>query len=804
MPRRYLWLFPLAALPVAVLLACTPQIGNHCQLSTDCSQLGDRLCDTTQPEGYCTVFNCEPDSCPYAVCVAFDPTLDPACGNAQSGRWPRFERSYCLAPCNQDSDCRGSYQCVNLDPNLYPNMPNPAITQRRAQVVDLGAGDGGLGWSVCMVATSDAGPPAMPFEDAGAPPVCVACPGTQPQDGSSCPGDGPPVRVRRHRPARRRAGGWRCALPDAGCVIPDGGAAVVPLRARRGLTSPPCSARPSSPERSRPPCAICSATKADVRAGALRDLVAHADAAREQVVRALQRALREDEEAQVRAVAATALADLRADEALPDLLFAVEDPAPLVRQMAIAALGEIGDSRATERLRRALADERAEVRFQAVMAFPRVSADRKAALEALLHATTDEDPFVCHIALRMTEEVGDGGPPDERVLARARALLGDAGKSAEVRVASAILLARTGDARAVAMLTKVARGELRTRDAEDEAAAIELCGELGIEAAQKGLEKRAFGGLLGIGKRSALLARARRARPHGPRARPPRDPERARRPRPRRPHPRRGGRRPGAPRRCARAHPRHARRSIAAPTRPPSTRPSRRSPPPPTPSSSLGRRLPATMNEPRFSAADLEPSDDERRAELRALVDRIAAAVAVLAAGAWVGGMVALGACAAPMVFRLAPAPFSGDAMGAAFARFDQIALGAAVVLLGAEMARTWAAGARARTAAARVRRLAAVLMAACAAYVGLSLTPHILELHRAGAQRGVGPRRRRARPHPQDRGAGRQGRDRARRAAGGAPRLHARHAAPRRRRRGRVVHRAGPARPCRGPALTS
>jgi Domain of unknown function (DUF4149) len=146
------------------------------------------------------------------------------------------------------------------------------------------------------------------------------------------------------------------------------------------------------------------------------------------------------------------------------------------------------------------------------------------------------------------------------------------------------------------------------------------------------------------------------------------------------------------------------------------------------------------MNEPRFSAADLGPSDAEIRAARRALVDRIAASVAVLAAGAWVGGMVALGACAAPLVFSIVPAPLSGTAMGAAFARFDQIALGSAVVLLGAEVARTWAGGVRGRTVAARVRRVAAVLMAVGAAYGGLSLTPHILELHRAGAQRGVGP----------------------------------------------------------------
>ena len=146
------------------------------------------------------------------------------------------------------------------------------------------------------------------------------------------------------------------------------------------------------------------------------------------------------------------------------------------------------------------------------------------------------------------------------------------------------------------------------------------------------------------------------------------------------------------------------------------------------------------MNEERFSASDLEPSDEEKRGAARSLVDRIAATVAVLAAGVWVGGMLALGACAAPFVFRLTPAPYSGDAMGAAFARFDQVALGAAVVLLGAEVARTWAAGVRGRSAAARVRRALAVLIAACAAYTGLSITPHINELHRAGAQRGQGP----------------------------------------------------------------
>jgi hypothetical protein len=101
--------------------------------------------------------------------------------------------------------------------------------------------------------------------------------------------------------------------------------------------------------------------------------------------------------------------------------------------------------------------------------------------------------------------------------------------------------------------------------------------------------------------------------------------------------------------------------------------------------------------------------------------------------------MIALGACAAPMVFRIAPMPYAGDAMGAAFARFDHIALGAAVLLLATEVARTWAAGRRARSGGARVRRFAAIFLAACGAYMSLSLTPAINGLHRGGALRHVG-----------------------------------------------------------------
>ncbi|WP_437875991.1 HEAT repeat domain-containing protein [Sorangium sp. So ce513] len=239
--------------------------------------------------------------------------------------------------------------------------------------------------------------------------------------------------------------------------------------------------------------------KPAVRAEAVGDLVLYAATAREQVLRAVEGALRSDQHAAVRAAAAIALADTKAVEALPALLLAVEDADPHVRQMAITALGEIGDGRATGRLRRALSDERPEVRFQAVIAFPRVCAQRADAIDAVMQATHDDDPLVCHIALRMFEELGEAdGELPPLALERTRALLGHA--SPLVRAAAAVVTARFGDPVGHPVLVEVVEGKLRGVDHEDEAAAIELCGELGLSAARGALERRAFGLKLGLGR----------------------------------------------------------------------------------------------------------------------------------------------------------------------------------------------------------------------------------------------------------------------------------------------------------------
>lgn len=95
--------------------ACKPQVGDSCKLSTDCSVTGDRLCDTSLPDGYCTIFNCDPDQCPGdSACVEFHPGQ------------PRFSRRFCLATCGSPGDCRPGYVCI-------------APQTRDARFVDVGA-----------------------------------------------------------------------------------------------------------------------------------------------------------------------------------------------------------------------------------------------------------------------------------------------------------------------------------------------------------------------------------------------------------------------------------------------------------------------------------------------------------------------------------------------------------------------------------------------------------------------------------------------------------------------------------------
>jgi hypothetical protein len=143
-----------------------------------------------------------------------------------------------------------------------------------------------------------------------------------------------------------------------------------------------------------------------------------------------------------------------------------------------------------------------------------------------------------------------------------------------------------------------------------------------------------------------------------------------------------------------------------------------------------------------FTEDDLAPSDDEKRAVRNSRIDKAAATVAAIALGVWLGGTIALGACAAPKVFELTPYPFSGKAMGAAFMRFDMIAIGCAVVALGAEVARTvLVLKSRSRKGAlvGRIRRYLLIIFAAGVVWTGTQISPSIMALHESGVRRNVG-----------------------------------------------------------------
>jgi HEAT repeat protein len=254
--------------------------------------------------------------------------------------------------------------------------------------------------------------------------------------------------------------------------------------------------------------------KAAVRLSALHDLTRYATAPDGQRARReLARALATDVSAQVRGAAALALADAGASDETDALLEALSDAHLRVRQMALIALGELGegtDERVVSAIGAALADEAPALRFQALIAYSRVAGER--AEPAILRGAQDADAEIRHVSLRLLEERAtsdEGVRPSEPVLAAARDALDD--EALSVRVVAAILLGRAGDGSGSNIVADALNQSRVRLDPEDEHAAISLVGELRIRGAIRGLERRAHG--LGFGRHplahEALIALAR-------------------------------------------------------------------------------------------------------------------------------------------------------------------------------------------------------------------------------------------------------------------------------------------------------
>src|SRR4051794_36842004 len=70
MPARMRFAVVIVSLLTAA--GCGKEIGDKCIISTDCSPTGDRMCDTSSKEGYCTIQGCDVGTCPEeAECVRF-------------------------------------------------------------------------------------------------------------------------------------------------------------------------------------------------------------------------------------------------------------------------------------------------------------------------------------------------------------------------------------------------------------------------------------------------------------------------------------------------------------------------------------------------------------------------------------------------------------------------------------------------------------------------------------------------------------------------------------------------------------
>lgn len=118
-------------------------------------------------------------------------------------------------------------------------------------------------------------------------------------------------------------------------------------------------------------------------------------------------------------------------------------------------------------------------------------------------------------------------------------------------------------------------------------------------------------------------------------------------------------------------------------------------------------------------------------------VRAIVLSIRMVALAVWIGGLIALGAIAAPLVFGSVPAPFSADAMTLVFRRFDRFAIACGAILLACE---GWERAVKHPTSRLDGFRLIATAVATLLAVIeGVFISPKIAALHGARAIRGVG-----------------------------------------------------------------
>lgn len=230
--------------------------------------------------------------------------------------------------------------------------------------------------------------------------------------------------------------------------------------------------------------------KPEIRLSALADLARHARGGEAQASAALSVALG-DAASVVRARAALGLADAGVESALPRLIeAATSDASARVRQMALLAVGELASAEHPEAVDALLAAQRADApaeRFQALLGLHQLGAAR--AQQAIIEGTVDPDPEVRRLSFRVAEAEWADGELPELLHARARAALSDARDG--VRTAAALLLGHFGDPSGKHRVLELIAGAAAGASVEDQQAAVELAGALGLKEAGPLLERRA-------------------------------------------------------------------------------------------------------------------------------------------------------------------------------------------------------------------------------------------------------------------------------------------------------------------------
>jgi hypothetical protein len=168
----------IAGLLALAAVGCTPQIGDSCALSTDCASDGTRVCDTSEPGGYCTILNCTGNelgsACPLgSICVQFGAAVPGCPYNAQQPS--PVAQSFCMFGCGNNSDCRASYSCRSPSgPPWNAVILDPTQTSKVC-MTDLWFIDGGVspenqGYTGPLDAMSPVCQATGPSFDAGFPP----------------------------------------------------------------------------------------------------------------------------------------------------------------------------------------------------------------------------------------------------------------------------------------------------------------------------------------------------------------------------------------------------------------------------------------------------------------------------------------------------------------------------------------------------------------------------------------------------------------------------------------------------------